>query len=549
MQFEDALASTSLGRQVLNVVRSVTAAATAARGAYQLTRGGARGTSPARMELQAQQIVQQVLRAGMSIRSAAVPPPDRNQGAWKSMPGLHPQNPAAQAALRSREARHSRVTAGAGIEPQAYAPYPEITLGLIKTAQSRAHRTGWTDRFQDIVERQCREDSHVRGIDGKLRAWCYKTPLRVRSGSGTPLGVLTANTVRAALDQCDGLISSVAELQVMASAGYSVGELAWRDARLSIPGVGRVPLEIVSSVEQVLPRNIVFDIVTDAPWLVMGAGNNVEIQEPGLDKFIFLKGGPEGGVTRFRGYGWANSWLSYLGSLTLEKFGTLVEVFGLVVPYLQQDESGYLSDDENAHAIEILENLGTGRPEVIPKRYGELKHSPVPAGLAPIHAQMLGLVKTEQSKLILGSTLAVEIGNVGSQAAATVHSDGVVDRQRVFAGIIAEGLRSQVVRYFLEANKEALCAAFNSVPGINCTPDDIAEEPVVIEWPLSDETPAQRLAVFQGVKGLGYDLDESQVRAELGVLAPLAHATPAAPAAPPPASVPAAAPPENSDAA
>lgn len=510
-------------------IRGVTAAATAARTAY-------RG-APAMPT--AEGIVAEVLRAGLSTRSATVPPPERNQGFWKSQPALHPQSPAAQAALRSREARHSRVTAGAGIEPYAWAQNAEITLGLIKNAQQRAHRTGWTDRHQDIIQRQRRDDSHVRGIDNKLRAWCYKTPLRVRSASGTPLGVLTANTVRAALDQCDGLISSVAELQVMASSGYSVGELHWRDARLSIPGVGRVPLEIVGGIAEVYPRSLAFDIVDDKPWLVLGPQNYIDITEPGLDKFIFLRSGPEEGASRFRGYGWANAWLSYLGGLTIEKFGSLVKIFGLVVPYLQRDSDGFLSDDENAHALEILENVGSGRGEVIPKKYGELKHSPVPAGLAPIHATMLGLVKQEQSKLVLGSTLAVEIGNVGSQAAATVHSDGVVDRQRVFAGIIAEGLRGQVVRYFLTANAERLAAAFNTVPGINCAPDDIVEEPIIVEWPLSDETPSQRLAVFQGVKNLGYALDESQVRAELGVLAPLAS-TPSATAAP--AAAPIAAP-------
>ena len=68
--------------------------------------------------------------------------------------------------------------------------------------------------------------------------------------------------MRAALDQIDGLTSSVGELGVVASAGFSCAELVWRDCFLSIPiGGGRsvkVPSEIVSSLEQVYPRNFAF---------------------------------------------------------------------------------------------------------------------------------------------------------------------------------------------------------------------------------------------------------------------------------------------------
>ena len=239
---------------------------------------------------------------------------------------------------------------------------------------------------------------------------------------------------------------------------------------------------------------------------------------------------------RFRGYGWANAWLSYLAGMGLEKFGNLIEVFGLVVPYLQRnDQEGFLTDDEHEHALAILERLGTAQPEVIPSKYGELKHSPVPSGLAPMHQAMLGWVRTEQSKLITQQTLAVEIGAVGSQAAATVHADGLVDAQRIYATITAEGLRSQVVRWLLEVNAVRWAAAFSPhVPG-GCSPDDILAELPVVEWILSDETPTQRLAVFQGVKGLGYELDEEQVRSELRVLAPMKPAEPVAALAPEPA--------------
>ena len=49
------------------------------------------------------------------------------------------------------------------------APMPEITLATIADAQRLAHRTGWVNRKCDIDERYRRDDSHVKGIDRKLR--------------------------------------------------------------------------------------------------------------------------------------------------------------------------------------------------------------------------------------------------------------------------------------------------------------------------------------------------------------------------------------------
>lgn len=526
-------AQTAIGRRVIALTRSIQSAVTAARGAYALTRG-AGVLTPQQTQMHAQALTQQVLRFGQAARSAPVSPAEMNLGVWKPYTGTHNVSETATAALRSREARRAKTTSGVGQEPLSYAPMPEITLGVIADAQRLAHRTGWVNRKCDIDERYRRDDSHVKGVDRKLRGWCYKAPLRVRARSASALSGLVAAAVRASLDQIDGLTSSVGELGVVACAGFSCAELVWRDCFLSVPiGGGRsvkVPSEIVSSLEQVYPRNFAFDIIDDRAFLCLGVNQHVEVAQPGLQKFMFVRG-PEDGPTRFRGYGWANEWLSYLAGLTLEKFGTLVEVFGLSTPYLQRSADGFLTDDEHAHALDILARLGTAEPDIIPSRYGELKHSPVPAGLAPIHTQMLGYCRTEQSKLVLGSTLSVEIGSNGSYAAADVHADGVVDTQRIYATLIAEALRSQVVRWLLEVNAQCWAVAFSQyVPG-GCSPDDIVAEIPFIEWVLSDETPGQRLAIFQGVKNLGYQLDEEQVRTECRVLAPLGSQPAAAAAA------------------
>ena len=501
---------------------------------------------PQKQQAQAQQFVKNVQNWAAAVRSAPISPPEMNLGQWQPYDATHHVNPALAAAMRSKEARRARTTSGAGQEPVGFAHEPEITLVAIANAQRLAHRTGWVNRKVDIDSRFVRDSSHLGAIDRKLRAWAYKAPLRIRPRTATPLSYLVAAAVRAAVDQIDGLSSSVDELGSMACHGFACGELVWRDCDLSIP-VGknrsvRVPLEIVSSIEEVGQRNFAFDIVNGSAWLCLGANQHVPVSDEYAQKFLYVRG-PGSGPDRFRGYGWANAPLSYLDGLTLEKFGTLVEVFGLSTPYLSRDEASMLSDDEHAHALSILEDLGKAQPAIIPSKYGKLDHSPVPSGLAPIHQSMLALIKTEQSKMVLGSTLSVEIGSNGSYAAANVHADGLVDTQRVYAKLTADAFRSQPVRWFLQANAERLAAAFNRyVPG-GCSPRDIENEAPIIEWVLSDETPAQRLAVFQGVKGLAYALDEEQVRQELGVLAPLAIPELLEPPIPQPTPTPSAQPP------
>ena len=158
----------------------------AARGAYSLTRraaaaggagggrGNGRGFTPADAHKEAQALAQRVLRFGQAVRSAPVSPAEMNLGLWKPYTGTHIVSNEATMALYSRDARRAKTTSGAGQEPLSMAPMPEITLGVIADAQRLAHRTGWVNRKCDIDERYRRDDSHVKGIDRKLRAWCYK---------------------------------------------------------------------------------------------------------------------------------------------------------------------------------------------------------------------------------------------------------------------------------------------------------------------------------------------------------------------------------------
>ena len=104
---------------------------------------------------------------------------------------------------------------------------------------------------------------------------------------------------------------------------------------------------------------------------MIGKRADVDITEAGLQKFLYIKSVGDG-AARQRGYGWASDWLCYLGGLSLERFSIVIETFGTSVVYLNRDSEGFLTDTEHAHALSILENIGTGQPEVIPSRYGKL---------------------------------------------------------------------------------------------------------------------------------------------------------------------------------
>lgn len=507
--------STTLGRRVVDIATGLRRSVEAARAAY------------IRPTPTPQSVVGNVLKTGYAARSAPLSPSEQNMGYWKPFSSTHVENQSLTAAMHSTEARRNRVTAGAGQEPLSMQPWPELTLSSIASAQRRCDMSGWADRKVEIDARYLRGDSHLQACDRIRRSVYTAAPFRIKPRSSRPLSILVANAVRACIEELDGFSSTAMELAGIGCYGYAVGELIWGDRKIAIP-TGRnssvvVESEIITSIEHVYQRNTAFDIVDDSSWLCMGPGQFVPLSDRTAQKFVTVKGCGDA-PTRWRGYGWANQWISYLSGLSLEKWGTVIETFGVSTPYLQNPDGKFLGDAEHDHALDVLSDIGTGRPAVFPAQFGEIKFTPVPAGLAPMHAQILGYLKAEQAKLCLSATLQMEIGGVGSYAAATTHKDQQTATQKLDASLIAEALRTQPIRWLVEVNARAWAAAFAPLCG-GCTPEQIIAEAPGCEWVISDETSAQRLSIFQGVKGLGFAVDEAQVREELGVRAPLGDAT------------------------
>lgn len=517
-------AKTALGRRVVQIVSGTVSAAAAARDAYRLHAAAARRSiGPVSAQVVAEQMARNVMNAAQRVRSMGPSQKDLQLGTWKPFDALHSADPQLAMNMRSREAREARTMAGAGLEPTAYAPFPEITLPAITAAHRRADSTGWVDRKCDIGSRYLRANGHLQGIDRTLRSYAYTVPYRILPRSPSRNSVLVCRAVKAAWEKCDGWRSSVAELGVMSATGFATGELVWDlSSSISIP-IGKrsitIPCETIARIAKVYPRNLAFDITDDKPWLCAGPGRYLDITEEGLQKFIFVAADGSG-PTRYRGYQWATDTLCYLAGLSLEKWGTVIETWGLSTPILFYDQDGRVSDNEIESAIAALEDIGIGRPTALSSKFqgkDGISFTPTPTGLAPMHAQICGYLETQMSKAVQSSTMQTEAspsGN-GSFALAEVHRGQGVDVQKVNGCITAEAITTQPFKWLCEANADTWGR------GLGIRPEEVVAECPRFEWVIGDETPAQRLSVFQGVKNMGFDVDEQQVRDELGVRAPM----------------------------
>ena len=277
-------ASSAIGRRIIAVTRSLQGAAEAARSAHTLTRR-ASVLTPQQTQAKAQELTQRVMRFGQAARSAPVSPAEMNLGMWKPYSGTHVVNEAATAALRSREAGGPRRPQARGRNPKHGADARDHAGDDRGCSAARASN-GWVNRKCDIDERYRRDDSHVKGIDRKLRGWCYKAPLRVRARSSSALsGLVAAGSARRARpDRRAYVVRRRAGRR--RECGLLLRGAGVADCFLSIPiGGGRsvkVPSEIVSSLEQVYPRNFAFDIIDDRAFLCLGANQHVEVCQPGL---------------------------------------------------------------------------------------------------------------------------------------------------------------------------------------------------------------------------------------------------------------------------
>lgn len=458
-------------------------------------------------------------------RSAPMPPP--------TIPGIgvygHTYSPRdmidrdQDRRLRGPDVWYGRVGAGLGPSPAAWAPEPEITLRYIASVQSKATRSGWCNDKADLDGRVLQYDPHFISLDRIRRSTVFKYAFLVEANNPGIVAQLNANFVRAAVENIDGFTASAGEAGKANGSGFAMQELVWKRRKLRIV-VGpkqtvSVNCETVSSLEEVHNRHIVFDIISDRPYLNATGGSFVdpfkdEDGEP-RRKFLFHKGYGDG-AARSRGYHYAGEYLYYLTGLSVERWGIVLETYGMSTPYAEYQMDMHTTAAAQADIDAALARLGKGQPAKIPQGW-KIGNTETPSGLVPLHQAILGYLDAQKSKLVVSNTLMQEMGGVGSYNAISGHADQQEATQIIDASLLADSYRTQLFRDLLEVNADVLARAYSPyVPG-GCTPEDIIADVPLCRWDIRrDVSPPERLQMFIDASDKGHEVDADQVNRECG---------------------------------
>ncbi len=501
--------------------------------------------SPAAQLLQAQlELAREQLRQARNIsdrralrlakRNANLPQkpmPQAGVGSYERSPFVNP-NPHQQSVLGSRDALYGRVFGRTGPGPLYWNRSFEITIANIARVHSEVESIGWTWNKADLDQRLLREESHLRQADRSIRVRILKSQIKIKPCGPSRLAALVCNAIEATFDQLDGFKRSAVELLVAMNSGYGLQEVIYRPRVLRVPvspGVSLgVPSETVDKLAMIPCRSVLFDIVTDRPWVMQGVSPGAEVDpfedpetgQPTRKCILLTDIAMAAEPIRMRGYGFASHLLAYLKGLAWERGGITLENYGVSTPVAEFDSTINPTDEQWERAQTAVANVGKGSPAVL---HGfKLDHTPIPPSLASIHQQFIGMINAEFSKLITSQTLAMETGGVGSYNASETHADQQELVQQYWAELLFEAYRSQLIRYLLDLNAEAWARAFAPYcPGELVTPDAVrACAPILYSDIRRTESRSDRLKQFIDAKNAGWAADERQVRDEIDLRRP-----------------------------
>lgn len=452
-------------------------------------------------------------------RSAPGQAPPEVEGAGNTpyvQPWLHVDQKQ-QALLGSKEAQYGRFTSRAGPTPASFSTYAGtgLTLDRIASIHREVDTTGLMVRKSDMDLQILRRDAHLQAVDRARREAVFKSPFRIKPLDKSEVAAFVCNFVRAVFDDIDGFDSSAGELLLANACGYSSQEIIYRPRRVAVVMGGTrtlVEAQAIASLESLFNRHWRFDVMNDRGYIDMGAGGLVDPfvnPETGAPTYkILLHKAFGDGYMRQRGYMFAAHYLHLLKHQSIARWGAILETYGVPTPYLQMDDGdGFGSEEDKADCEAALREHGLGLPQVIKKKWGELKHAPIPAGVDArgMHAAIWGAINTELSKLVAGATLQFELGAVGSYGAADTHADQGESTQRIDARLSAETYRV-LMRYVVEKNAEALARASGYAP------EEICSVVPKCYWVVDRKAdPTARMGLFVMAReklGLQPDLDQ-----------------------------------------
>lgn len=501
------------------------------------------GVSPNQMQsvqTAARAAMARAYQRGQAERQAPGEPAPETPGSGIARPP-GPQilySPEQQRRLNARSARHERFTARAGYGPVGWSTHQELDLPRITRLHREVDTQGVLLEKDDTDRKILRTDPHLMGVDRARRSKVFKAPLLFKPANKSAPARIVCNFIRQVFDDFDGLPESVGEMLFANAGGVQAQEVIWRPPRevpvvLDRDNLAVITAETIEGLEPVFNRYLRYDVVTDRPWIDMG-GQTVdpyrdpESGEP-LYKFLFHKTFGDGHA-RQRGYMFAVHYYHYFKTVSIEKWISILETYGVPTPYLLMRGAGFTSDEDRDDAFAALAENGTGKPAVIHERWGDLKHNPIPTGVDArgMHAAIIGMINEEESKAVQGETLTAEIGDVGSYKASDTHADQQESVQWIDARMSATTLR-RLARFLVEVNDAELAR----IAGVS--PEAVRALVPRVAWFLDRKVdPVARLGMFKtAMVDMHIPVDPDQIYDEFHMLPPQEGAPPPPMLAPP----------------
>lgn len=369
-----------------------------------------------------------------------------------------------------------RVTYDAGPAWTRYSSYPatDLTPEKIAGAQQEA-LAGYPLRWEEMIEQVWARDSHLSGIGQQRIDDVVKGAWRLQRAAPDDLALCVRNFCDQQLRELDTMEEADGWLLMSNAYCYNAAEITWRVAQVSFPGpngkiIGPVSVFVPARLDPVHPKHFRFDLRTDEPFIWLGS-DAVELP---YGKFIFMKGEGHHPITERHGYMWPCVWLSMIRSIGFAGWAAYVERFGMPTPLVEFDGDITQYHEHKRAYDEILHFLGRGIGAIIPSRNFKLEFAKAEGGgrANDPHSALADACDSAQSIRVLGATLTAKIGNAGSFAASSNHTEVKYNKEEHDARRLWRSKRSGVIEPMVRFNARVLADAITKA-GYSCRPEDL----------------------------------------------------------------------------
>lgn len=436
-----------------------------------------------------------------------------------------------QRIAKSKAALFGRITYGSGPTADFVSTYPasSLTPQSLSSIYQQCKVSGYMQLKADLDEQVMSRDMHLASVDRARRVGTTSRQFRTRPANATSNAVIIKNYVQSVVEGIDRFSDSCYELLSALHAGFSLAELVWKTktVRFAVEKdkTAKIKVPVPIQIDWVNNRHVQFDVNKDIP--LINQGNGYIKLEDAPHKFIYHVVSGDG-QARMRGYMWQVAWGVLWKNPALARWAVCLDLFGVPSIWIKNAKDIFENPERKAEYLAFAQELGQGRVGITTDDLEvEIKDSPTGLDARGMHAALIGLVNSEMSKVVLGSTLTTELSQTGSYNAAAEHAMVKESFIRQDAVNLGNTLRTYLFKPILER----ACYLYDEEGNIiDEDPEGLAAilgidaEEVLSLCPYAlwkverDQTPADRIAVYDKmVNQLGMAVDQEQVYEEFGI--------------------------------